>query len=86
MRPAQTKSKRKLEMGTVQPKIQNRQPLESFSMNSRAKLNAEQREERRKMMFKQGGHRNFNQKVMIKGVRTNRRFDLMMEQRFKLKN
>lgn len=57
---------------------------------NRALLNGEQREERRKMMFKQGGKRRIStaneQKFQIKGVRTNRRFDLMMENRFKSKN
>lgn len=64
-------------------------PLKSSTLNNRARLNGEQREERRKMMFKQGGKRRMStaieQKFQIKGVRTNRRFDLMMENRYKSK-
>lgn len=64
-------------------------PLKSSTLTNRAGLNGEQREERRKMMFKQGGKRRIStaneQKFQIKGVRTNRRFDLMMENRYKSK-
>lgn len=72
------------------PALAKPAPLKSSTLSNRARLNGEQREERRKMMFKQGGKRRVStaneQKYQIKGVRTNRRFDLMMENRYKLKN
>lgn len=83
------KAKVEVQKSTV-PAIAKPVPLKSSTFSNRARLNGEQREERRKMMFKQSGKRRMStvvqQKVQIKGVRTNRRFDLMMENRFKSKN
>lgn len=62
-----------------------RAPLVAQPVNKRAKLNADQREERRKMMFKQGSTRRESikaaEKVKIQNVKTNRRFDLLMKYR-----
>lgn len=90
-KPNQPKSKRKLDLNAAQPKVEERKPLVSNTMNNRAELNFKQREERRKMMYKtKGGVRRksikIENRVQIKGVRTNRRFDLMMENRLKMVN
>lgn len=63
---------------------QKRRPLAPNHQVNKARLNDEERQERRKQLFKQGSKRmstKNNPVPTIKGVRMNRRFELMMKNR-----
>ncbi|XP_055305262.1 deoxynucleotidyltransferase terminal-interacting protein 2-like [Sitodiplosis mosellana] len=63
---------------------EKRRPLAADNHVNRARLNDEERQERRKQLFKQGSKRasiKKNPVPAIKGVRMNRRFELMMKNR-----
>ena len=73
---------------SVAEKEKRRQPLAADNRVNRARLNDEERQERRRQLFKQGSKRTSirkNQVPTIKGVRMNRRFELMMKNRDALK-
>lgn len=63
---------------------EKRRPLAAENRVNRARLNDEERQERRRQLFKQGSKRvsmKKNAVPAIKGVRMNRRFELMMKNR-----
>lgn len=67
---------------------EKRRPLVADNRVNRARLNDEERQERRRRLFKQGPKRTSmgkNPVPTIKGVRMNRRFELMMKNRDALK-
>lgn len=67
---------------------EKRRPLAADNRANRARLDDEARQERRKQLFKQGSKRTSMRKnpvPAIKGVRMNRRFELMMKNRDALK-
>lgn len=77
-----SKASRKLKMNTTDIN-EKRRPLTSVN---RARMNDEERQETRKQLFKKGSARakaNSAPLVSIKGVRMNRRFELMMKNRNK---
>lgn len=56
---------------------------------NKARMNDEDRQERRKQLFKQGSKQSLGKKNIvpaIKGVRMNRRFELLMKNRNAMKN
>lgn len=80
VKPAQSK-RAKLQFNSKDA-VEERRPLAHVN---RTRLNDEQRQERRKQLFKQGTKRkSVGRKGIvptIKGVRLNRRFELMMQNR-----
>lgn len=80
VKPAQSK-RAKLQFSSKDA-VEERRPLAHVN---RTRLNDEQRQERRKQLFKQGTKRkSVGRKGIvptIKGVRLNRRFELMMQNR-----
>lgn len=64
----------------TESKPEERKPLARVN---RERLNDEERQERRKQLFKQGPKRSLakNSVPTIKGVRMNRRFELLMKNR-----
>lgn len=74
----------KFDSSTNKANAQKRRPLVADNRVNRARLNEDERQERRKQLFKQGSTKatsKNNPVPTIKGVRMNRRFELMMKNR-----
>lgn len=84
MKPVARKPPPKFELNVNKSIAEKRRPLAPENRVNRARLNDEERQERRKQLFKQSSKRTSIKKnplPSIKGVRMNRRFELMMKNR-----
>lgn len=79
------KAEKSNEESAPKPKVEIREVRRPLAHVNRARMNDEERQERRKQLFKQGSKRQTlgkkNAVIGIKGVRLNRRFELLMKNR-----